>query len=104
MRTENTILEAAAAIVDGDRERTHGDPGRNLRTIASLWTSWLRARSWTGPDLTMDDAALMMVLLKTARLANDPTHRDSQVDACGYLRLLERTQQSNSTADGTLAA
>jgi hypothetical protein len=32
----------------------------------------------------------MMSLLKIARLANDPEHRDSQVDACGYMGLAER--------------
>ena len=35
----------------------------------------------------------MMVGLKLARLANDPRHKDSQIDACGYLRLLERCQE-----------
>lgn len=87
-----TILDQAAAIVDGDREQTYGDPGRNLRTIAALWTDWLRARGHAGVHLTTDDAACMMTLLKLARLAHDPAHRDSQIDACGYLRLLERTQ------------
>lgn len=87
-----TILTAAARIVDGDRERTYGDPGRNLRAISDLWDSWLVARGWSGPGLTTDDVASMMVLLKLARLANQPTHRDSQIDACGYLRLMERVQ------------
>ncbi len=32
----------------------------------------------------------MMALLKIARLAYDPAHRDSIVDAAGYLALLER--------------
>jgi hypothetical protein len=97
-----SILSEAARIVDGDREHTYGDPGRNLRTIANLWDSWLLARGWSGPGLSTDDVALLMVLLKIARLANQPTHRDSQVDICGYARLLERIQASNSTQPGTL--
>lgn len=97
-----SILSEAARIVDGDREQTYGDPGRNLRAIANLWDSWLLARGWSGPGLTTDDIALLMVLLKVARLANQPTHRDSQVDLCGYARLMERIQASNSTAPGTL--
>lgn len=97
-----SILSEAARIVDGDREQTYGDPGRNLRTIANLWDSWLLARGWSGPGLTTDDIALLMVLLKVARLANQPTHRDSQVDLCGYARLMERIQASNSTQPGTL--
>lgn len=96
-----TILEAAGAIVDGDREQTYGDPGRNLRTIADLWDSWLLARGYSGPGLTTDDVACLMVLLKMARLANNPEHRDSQVDACGYLRLMEKLQEAQK-ADGGL--
>lgn len=30
----STILEQAAAIVDADREKTYGNPGKNLRAIA----------------------------------------------------------------------
>lgn len=97
-----SILSEAAAIVDNDREQTYGDPGRNLRTIANLWDSWLLARGWSGPGLTTDDVALLMVLLKVARLANHPTHHDSQVDVCGYMRLLERTQASNCPPGDTL--
>ena len=96
MDSSPTILEAAAAIVDADREKTYGHPAKNLETIADLWTAWLRARNFSRPDgepLNFEDVACMMNLLKVARLANDPTHRDSQIDACGYMRLLERCQK-----------
>lgn len=95
---DQSILAQAAHIVDSDRERTYGDPGRNLRTIANLWDSWLLARGWSGPGLNTDDVALMMTLLKVARLALNPLHHDSQVDAAGYLRLLQRTQQAAAAA------
>jgi hypothetical protein len=35
---------------------------------------------------------LFMVLLKINRLAHDVTHRDSQVDAAGYIGLIEEAQ------------
>jgi len=35
----------------------------------------------------------MMVLLKGARLANDPNHHDSVVDICGYAALIERCEE-----------
>lgn len=90
-----TILEQAAAIVDADREKTYGEPGKNLRAIAEMWEAWLHARGKLAPDafLTFEDVACMMVGLKLARLANDPRHKDSQIDACGYMRLLERCQE-----------
>ena len=96
----STILEQAAAIVDADREKTYGNPGKNLRAIAEIWEAWLRARGKLAPDafLTIDDVACMMAGLKLARLANDPKHVDSAVDACGYLYLLSKihNHQSNS--------
>jgi hypothetical protein len=88
-----TILQDAHEIIYGDREQTYGDPGKNLRTIASFWENYLDARGlWNrdSPGLSPKDVAYMMSLLKIARLANDPEHRDSQVDACGYMGLAER--------------
>lgn len=103
--TQRSVLDEASSIIDGDREGTHGEPGKNLRTIAELWDVWLRARGITkpgAPALTESDVCMLMNLLKTARLANNITHHDSQVDLCGYTRLMQRVQQSNSDAAKTL--
>lgn len=91
------ILQEADLIVSGDREATYGDPGKNLRTIAAFWTNWLIARGYIerGVSLNEDDVCSMMTQLKLGRLANDTTHRDSQIDACGYLRLMERVQTNS---------
>ena len=40
----------------------------------------------------MDDVCQMMILVKQARLINDSTHHDSQVDIAGYIALQERVQ------------
>ena len=94
----STILDQAASIVDADREKTYGKPDKNLRAIAEFWEAWLRARGKLAPDafLTFEDVACMMAALKLARLANDPKHVDSAVDACGYLYLMSKVHQSNS--------
>jgi hypothetical protein len=44
--------------------------------------------------LFAEDVALMMVLMKVARLCNTPDHRDSLVDICGYTALIERVQHA----------
>lgn len=93
--TTTNILQEADLIVSGDREATYGTPGKNLDTVAKFWTTWLHARGYSDVRLGTDDVCAMMSLLKHARLANDPTHRDSQVDSCGYLRLMERVQTGN---------
>ena len=90
------ILEEAHTVIYGDREATYGDPGKNLRTIADYWETYLRSRGYWNENcdgMKFDDVANMMVLLKIARLGNTPLHRDSMVDACGYLALADRVQR-----------
>lgn len=87
------ILKEAEGIIYGDREKTYGKPSKNLTCIAQLWTAYLENRKHYDDALTATDVAAMMALLKVARLANAPTHRDSLVDACGYLALIERCQE-----------
>lgn len=87
-----SILKEANTIIYGDREKTYGHPAKNLKTIAKMWNAYLEAKTSKG-ELTAKDVATMMVILKTARLANDPSHRDSLVDICGYAALIERCDE-----------
>lgn len=41
-------------------------------------------------DLTEQDHAVMMILVKIARLQHSPEHRDSAVDIAGYTATIER--------------
>lgn len=101
--TKMSVLKEAEKIIYGDREKTYGKPSKNLDTIAKMWNAYLNAYSAlsvedvsTGEkqaELTAKDVAVMMVLLKAARLANDPSHRDSLVDICGYAALVERCDE-----------
>ena len=43
--------------------------------------------------ITAKDVAAMMMLVKVARFANDPAHRDNLVDICGYAALIERCDE-----------
>lgn len=89
-----SILQESHQVIYGDRENTYGDPGKNLRTIAAYWTTHLKAAKSIEADLTEADVAGMMILLKQARLANSPNHRDSLVDIAGYAGLQDRIQNS----------
>ena len=86
------ILQEAEQIIYGDREKTYGTPGKNLQAIADFWTVHLRHKYIIDGEVTMDDVCQMMILVKQARLINDPTHHDSQVDIAGYIALQERVQ------------
>lgn len=86
-----SVLKEAHKIIYGDREKTYGKPSKNLDTIAKMWNAYINAVDKR--DLTAKDVACLMILLKTARLANDQTHRDSVVDICGYAALIERCDE-----------
>lgn len=75
--TRESVLTAAHAAVCGGREHDYGTPERNFECISKLWTAY------TGVDLTPVDVAMMMVLLKTARIKSGGT-LDSFVDVAGY--------------------
>jgi hypothetical protein len=87
-----SILKEANTIIYGDREKTYGHPSKNLQTIATMWNAYMLGK--LEREITPQDVAAMMVLLKTARLANNPTHRDSLVDICGYAALIERCDEA----------
>jgi hypothetical protein len=88
------MLAAAAALVSGERDRTHGDKRSNHGNIAELWNAYIRnsraafqreggmSLMW---ELTPTDVALMMALLKIARTQAGAPNADDYVDGAGYL-------------------
>ena len=79
--TRESILDAAKRCVCGDREQDYGSPEDNFSVIAALWTAY------TGTDVTPKDVAMMMALLKVARIKGGAGSEDSYVDLCGYAAL-----------------
>ena len=71
-------LDKAKEIVNGARQENYGKPERNFNQIALYWSIYL------DHDVSATDVALMMVLMKLARLQNKPDHDDSWVDIAGY--------------------
>lgn len=83
---KRTLLDAATKIVTGDRRRDYGGALDNHDQVAALWRAYLRDRP--ASDITAEDAAVMMVLVKIARLSTSPAHYDSQVDIAGYAAVM----------------
>lgn len=79
-----TLLTEARDIVYGDREQTHGEPGKNLAAIAAMWSPIF------GGQVTEQQVLLAMIALKVARAINTPRHRDHWRDIVGYVALAER--------------
>lgn len=81
------ILDKAKEIVCGNREREYGSPENSFEAIAGLWNAYLSAGSRIPGNFEIDevDVAVMMALLKIARIATGTFKEDSYIDACGYL-------------------
>lgn len=80
-----TILQEAEKLINGERQKDYGDAQESLHRIALLWSAY------TNYPITAYDVAVMMALLKFARLKHSRyTHRDSVIDAAGYIGLLEK--------------
>jgi hypothetical protein len=73
------ILATASEYVTTDRAATHGDAEDNFRRIAELWKAYLGV-----DDITTIDVAVMLALLKVARIRSNPTHADNWIDIAGY--------------------
>lgn len=76
--TREEILSKAKKCVCGQREQDYGTPEQNFRLIADLWTDYL------GKLISPKDVAMMMCLLKIARIKNGGGTGDSFVDLAGY--------------------
>ena len=74
------ILDTAKEYVTKDRAADHGDMEDNFLTIAAYWNTHLGIHS-IGPQ----DVAVMMTLLKLARIKQNEKHLDNWIDACGYM-------------------
>ena len=72
------ILEAARVCVCGEREQDYGSPENNFEIIAGFWTAY------KGVPFTPNDVAMMMALLKIARIKSGGGTTDSFVDLAGY--------------------
>ena len=87
--TRPEILDAARACVCGAREQDYGTPEENFTTIGMFWYTYLLAAHpdlgimLTPDHITAKDVAIMMALLKVARIATGSSP-DSFVDLAGY--------------------
>lgn len=84
-----SILEEAEKCVCQSRQEEYGPIEDNFKTIATLWNVYMWSRqiskgSDDGVEITPDDVAVMMCLLKIARISSGQTKDDNYVDIAGY--------------------
>lgn len=76
--TRREILEEAVACVCGQREQDYGSPENNFKLISELWSDYLSSQ------ISPVDVAMMMAMLKIARIKSGKSTADSFVDLAGY--------------------
>ena len=76
--TRKECLDEAAKCVLKDRASQYGGPEDNFGRIAKLWTDYL------GLQIDGVDVAMMMALLKIARVRNNKVYWDGFCDLAGY--------------------
>lgn len=76
--SRKNILETAISTVCVDREKQYGSPENNFRQIAEFWSNYLQ---W---KIDSHDVAVMMALLKIARISSGQKKADNYIDLAGY--------------------
>lgn len=81
MTARRHLLNHAADLVDGDRNKQYGDPSHDFRKTCDLWNTYIAALD---RSLLPHDIAVMQILLKISRLSWDHTKEDTWTDIAGY--------------------
>ena len=77
--TRPEILDKAKECVCGQREQDYGSPENNFKLIADLWNAYMQTDVFSPVDV-----AMMLGLLKVARIKSGTGTTDSFVDLAGY--------------------
>lgn len=77
MDDESVILSRALEVIY-DRQAIHGRPEDSFEDIGNFWSDYLEV------ELTEIDVAIMMILLKIARMKEGEVDVDNLVDIAGY--------------------
>lgn len=77
-------MSAGAGLVDGTRQRQHGDPVPNMERFAALIGAYF------GIEASAHDAAMVLILFKACRSKANPQHMDNYDDIEGYTEIARR--------------
>lgn len=99
MNETEKILKEAINITSGARAVTYGDKRTNHENIAALWNGWLRARLKPGCELSGRDVAVLMGLMKAARMMLGSGTSDSYVDAAAYFAIAGELASAEALAN-----
>jgi hypothetical protein len=81
--------------VCNDRDQQYGAPLLNFTKIAEYW------KTYKGIEFSPKDVAVMMTLVKIARISSGQAKPDNWIDGCGYLSIgceLESEENTGTTS------
>lgn len=84
---EESILQEADRILNGERDADYPDPVENFKHIAAIASAILKK------DLTDEECCVVMLAVKLAR-ENYRHKRDNVVDGVAYMEILSRIKES----------
>lgn len=85
IRRKHDCLTAAHEAVCGDRQLNYGTPEDNFGRIATLWNAYMVCRQGgRAQPISPMDVSIFNIMIKVARIANIPGHKDSWIDIAGY--------------------
>lgn len=93
---KTTVLQEAQNLIHGKRAESYGPATENFTRIAYVWTGYLYTKLRPKVVIHPADVCNMMQGLKGCRLAyaietdKIVEARDSIVDSCGYMALIEK--------------
>ena len=95
--TKEEILKKAKDLISGDRNETHGDAFQNHAEIAEFWNIFLDGKLRPMANITADDVAIMMILLKISRhTQGEKFNLDNFIDMAGYSAIAGEIGNSGS--------
>ena len=83
MDRKQTLLEAEKCVCQ-NRQDEYGSAEDNFKIVADLWNAYLDGCSDGNEDINAHDVAIMMCLLKIARIASGQAKADNYIDLAGY--------------------
>lgn len=72
------LLDMCKEIVTKHRQSSYGTPENNFARIAAYWATYLEM------PISSGDVAIMMILLKVARMQHKLDNTDTWIDIAGY--------------------
>lgn len=80
-------LDTTKDIICKERQDVHGAPENTFALIAQYWSTYLGQEFGKHVEVADADVAIMMALLKVARLQMNAHNDDNIIDGIGYLAI-----------------